>query len=140
MSEFDKIIFIFIGHSFPLENCSDFQKNGFSIFSKSIAFFENIVQYKKNLMWDEKLFEKNLVERVPNIKNSVKNSCHLTRKGNIFHVPLHFTYLLIWRNLNANLLAPHIRSVQCTRLCDGTRTRSRLAKCWKNSRVGIKNQ
>ncbi len=40
-------IFIFIiRHSLSQENCSDFQKNGFSIFWKSIAFFENIVQCK----------------------------------------------------------------------------------------------
>ncbi len=28
----------------------------------------------------------------------------------MFHVPLHFAYLLIWRNINANVLAPHMRS------------------------------
>ncbi len=54
----------------------------------------------------------------------------------MFHVPLHFTYLLIWRHLNANVLTLRMCSVQCTRSCYGTRSHSRLTKWWKNSKEG----
>ncbi len=37
-----------------------------------------------------------------------------------------------------NVLALHMRSIQCTRWCDSTRLRLWLAKQWKNSRVGHK--
>ncbi len=54
----------------------------------------------------------------------------MTTKRNMFHVPLYFAYLLIGRNLNANVIAPRMHS--------GTVYMLALAKQWKNSRIGHK--